>query len=94
VNESGSGQWNGSAVGAQGISAAELAKHSDNSSCWILYDGQVYDITSYMPQHKTGLSFYCGKSDGSFAQDFAAKHGTAKINMLKSVGELKGPFAG
>ena len=79
------------------ISASELAKHDGANSCWILYGGSVYDITEFLNQHPGGpqaILPYCGKSDGSFASAFEAKHGTSKADMLTQVGILEGSFAG
>jgi hypothetical protein len=76
------------------ISAAEFAKHGDNSSCWVLYDGKVYDVTSFLQVHKKDISALCGKSDGSFANAFEGQHGLTKVETLKQVGTLQGDYSG
>jgi cytochrome b involved in lipid metabolism len=35
----------------QTLTAQELAKHNSATSCWLLIDGKVYDVTSYLYQH-------------------------------------------
>jgi len=42
---------------------AELPAHNNKSSCWISYNGHVYDITTYFGKHPGGdaaLAMYCG----------------------------------
>lgn len=57
-----------------GITAAEVAKHNTASDCWSVIDGNVYDLTTYIPTHKGGpgvLTAICGK-DGTSA--FTGQH--------------------
>lgn len=56
-------------------SATEVASHSDKSSCWSIINGNVYDLTSWVPQHPGGegaILSICG-IDGSGA--FNNQHG-------------------
>jgi|TARA_B100002003_G_scaffold245842_1_gene274387 cytochrome b involved in lipid metabolism len=73
------------------ISKEELATHDTEEDCWVSYDGNVYDITDYIPNHKGGkgsIINYCGSSD-DFADAFTSKHGTSKVSVLTSQ-EFKG----
>ena len=36
------------------LSASEISKHNSNTDCWIVVDGQVWDITSFAPDHPGG----------------------------------------
>lgn len=36
---------------AKVLSMDEIAKHNNASSCWLLIEGKVYDVTSYIYQH-------------------------------------------
>ena len=36
------------------ISVSEVRRHSSSDSCWIVVDGQVYDMTSFAPNHPGG----------------------------------------
>ena len=51
------------------LSMQEIAKHNSTSNCWLIINGNVYGITSYLNQHPGGISAirpYCGK-DGTAA---------------------------
>jgi type IV secretory pathway VirB10-like protein len=57
------------------VSRAEVAKNNSRSSCLVIIDGSVYDLTKWIAQHPGGASNIlnlCG-SDGSSA--FAGMHG-------------------
>jgi cytochrome b involved in lipid metabolism len=46
------------------ISPAELAQHSLPSDCWMAIRGNVYDLTSYLPNHPSPPDIvlpWCGK---------------------------------
>ena len=54
---------------------ADVAKHSGETSCWSAINGNVYDLTSWIPQHPGGpeaILSICGK-DGS--DKFNQQHG-------------------
>ena len=38
------------------ISGAEIAKHNSATSCWIVVDSNVYDITSFLHEHPGGAA--------------------------------------
>lgn len=43
---------------------AEVARHAQPSDCWMAIDGQVYDLTAYVPQHPAEPALmlaWCGK---------------------------------
>lgn len=74
---------------------AQLAAHNSPSDCWVAYKGNVYDVTSFIPQHKDGeivIAQYCGTLD--FEAGFTAKHGTSKVDKFMEVATAKGEFAG
>ena len=63
-----------SASPSTGITAAEVAQHNTAADCWTVVNGNVYDLTTYLPRHKGGpgvLTAICGK-DGTNA--FTGQH--------------------
>jgi predicted heme/steroid binding protein len=48
------------------FTTSEVAKHASEDDCWTIINGNVYDITSYVPRHPGGddILLACG-SDGS-----------------------------
>jgi len=43
---------------------ATVARHARADDCWMVIDGQVYDLTAYIPQHPTAPSIvttWCGQ---------------------------------
>lgn len=77
------------------FSMSDVAKHNNQNDCWIVIDGKVYDVTSYIESHPGGrvLVNFCGQ-DGSLA--FATKgkknkpHSPAAYEILKTlyIGDL------
>jgi len=61
---------------SQGVyTLADVAKHSDRSSCWTVIRGDVYDVTKAIDTHPGGpdkILSLCGK-DGT--SGFVAQHG-------------------
>jgi cytochrome b involved in lipid metabolism len=91
------GNQNSSSLPPGGISSSELAKHSDVNSCWVLFDGTVYDMTDYLNAHPGGAEVIlptCGKPDSSFATAFGGQHGSKYSDALASVAPVQGKFAG
>ncbi len=75
------------------ISISELAKHSSESDCWVVYQGKVYDLTSWLTKHPGGveaISPYCGTQ--GFEAAFIKKHGDTKASLFFQVAKLTGDF--
>jgi cytochrome b involved in lipid metabolism len=51
---------------AEPVTRAEVAQHDSREDCWTIIDGNVYDLTSYIPRHPGGDDILeaCG-TDGS-----------------------------
>lgn len=67
-----------------GITLAQVAQHNTRSSCWSVVNGNVYDLTSWIPNHPGGeqnILIMCGV-DGSVV--YNGQHGNSKkpANML------------
>lgn len=40
----------------------DVASHSDKNSCWLVIDGKIYDVTSFISSHPGGdILLGCGK---------------------------------
>jgi hypothetical protein len=79
-----------------GLSASDIAEHNSVSDCWVVYEGEVYDVTEYLPQHPGGtqsIVVYCGMSDSSFADAFIEQHGMSKVEFLMGMPHM-GPHHG
>lgn len=42
------------------VSASEVLKHSSEKDCWMVVNGNVYDLTNFAPNHPGGET---GKED-------------------------------
>ena len=61
------------AGGGGGISMADVAKHNSKTDCWVVVDGQVLDVTSFLGDHPGGeLAILT----------FAGKDATEEFNMI------------
>ena len=37
------------------LSRAEIARHRTSESCWVIIRDQVYDVTTFLPDHPGGI---------------------------------------
>merc|ERR1719253_975094 len=59
--------------GGGGYTLEEVAKHTSKSDCWVVVDGQVLDVTSFLGEHPGGeLAILT----------FAGKDATEEFNMI------------
>ena len=50
--------------GTQDNPTQDVAEHNTEGDCWVVIDGKMYDVTSYIPQHPGGpekIIKECGK---------------------------------
>ncbi|KAE9411536.1 glyoxylate dehydrogenase [Gymnopus androsaceus JB14] len=65
------------------LSAQTVAEHASQDNCWIIIHGQVYDITSFIPEHPGGSKIilkYAGK-DATEAYEPIHPPNTIKDNL-------------
>ena len=46
------------------LNVVEVARHNSRESCWIIIQGQVYDVTDFLDDHPAGSNIilrYAGK---------------------------------
>lgn len=75
-----------------GYTASQVATHATDSSCWVIIDNNVYDLSAWIPLHPGGPSIIrslCG-TDGT--NSFRAQHGTASLPKSVLSGYLLGPL--
>ena len=52
----------------------EVAKHNSVDDCWVVIDGKIYDVTSFLPEHPGGKKVVVGQSGKDASQKFHALH--------------------
>jgi predicted heme/steroid binding protein len=63
----------GAAPGVAGYTMEEVAKHTSKTDCWVVVDGKVLDVTSFLSEHPGGeLAILT----------FAGKDATEEFNMI------------
>jgi cytochrome b involved in lipid metabolism len=78
-----------------GISLSTVSQHNSLSDCWVVFQSNVYDMTTWVNLHPGGSGVYtnlCGTNN--FESAFANKHGSSKNSLFISSTTLKGAFAG
>jgi cytochrome b involved in lipid metabolism len=76
-----------------GYSMEDVKKRSTSSACWTVIDGNVYDLTKWIPAHRGGpqaIIFLCGK-DGTSA--YRVQHEGASTPMSALANYFIGPLA-
>lgn len=75
---------------------AEVARHDAENDCWMAIDGQVYDLTGYLPEHPSKPSIilpWCGReaSDAYRTKTKGRAHSPAADQLLPAyrIGRLR-----
>ncbi|CAI5994804.1 unnamed protein product, partial [Closterium sp. NIES-64] len=95
----GSGERSGAAV--RKISMAEIERHADESSPWIVVHGRVYDCTKFLKDHPGGSESITINAGTDVTEEFDAIHSEKAKKMLEEYyigdvageGEEEGPSA-
>jgi cytochrome b involved in lipid metabolism len=80
------------------FSMEDVAKHASKTDCWIVIEGKVYDVTTYIDDHPTPpqiLVDVCGKdaTEGWATKGQKGKPHSRKAEVLLKTllkGDLKG----
>jgi cytochrome b involved in lipid metabolism len=86
-----SGQTTGATVS---LTAAEVAKHNTAADCWMIINGNVYDLTSYERIHPGGMAQIvqaCGRDGSSL---YATKGGGGGSHSNYADSQLAGYLVG
>ncbi|PIW36929.1 MAG: hypothetical protein COW24_03150 [Candidatus Kerfeldbacteria bacterium CG15_BIG_FIL_POST_REV_8_21_14_020_45_12] len=65
-----------------GISKTEISKHSTASDCYLLINGNVYDVSAYIGVHPGGSSSITSRCGGEVTSIFTAIHSNFAWNLL------------
>lgn len=78
-----------------GYTLEQVAEHAEVADCWMAIEGQVYDVSEYIPHHPTTPSLiasWCGKeaTEGMRTKGYGRDHSSAGWAALDEylVGEL------
>ena len=79
---------NKSAVATE-FTLTEVAQHADTDSCWVAIEGNVYDLTAYLPKHPVPpmiLAAWCGKdaTEVMRTKGYGRDHSPAAWELLKT----------
>jgi cytochrome b involved in lipid metabolism len=75
------------------FSLAQLATHNSNESCYIAYKKEVYDITSFLPNHPGGEKKPL-KQCGKVTDNFSEMHSGGSFDEGKVAAMLKNRVVG
>jgi cytochrome b involved in lipid metabolism len=75
------------------LTLAAVAANNSNSSCWVVIEGLVYDLTPWISKHPGGAGAILGLCGSDGTEQFAGKHGgqATPASALKDylLGELQ-----
>ncbi|XWS34209.1 hypothetical protein CRYUN_Cryun21dG0020800 [Craigia yunnanensis] len=69
----------------------EASQHNTKDDCWVVIDGKVYDVTSYLDEHPGGDDIVLAATGKDATDDFEdAGHSKSAIELMQNfcVGEL------
>lgn len=81
-----SGGTTTTAPAPSGITAAEVAKHNSSASCWSTINGNVYDLTSWIPNHPGGQQAILQLCGTNGSAKFNGQHGGATLQLKTLAG--------
>ncbi|KAF2129386.1 mitochondrial cytochrome-like protein b2 [Dothidotthia symphoricarpi CBS 119687] len=73
------------------INGAEVAKHNNKESCWIVVDSNVYDVTSFLSEHPGGAAIILKNAGTDASREFKMYHPLDYLRDNLSSNSLLGP---
>ncbi|XP_062111479.1 cytochrome b5 [Humulus lupulus] len=73
------------------FSMAEASQHNTKDDCWVVIDGKVYDLSSYLDEHPGGDDIVLAATGKDATDDFEdAGHSKTAKELMQSffIGEL------
>jgi cytochrome b involved in lipid metabolism len=85
MNNNKSSNSNNTQTVTKQITLSEVAKHTTASDCWMVINGNVYDVTGYIPGHPGGdqILLGCGK-DATSMFNSRPSDGTSHSDRARS----------
>lgn len=74
---------------AQSYTAADVAKHTTKSDCWMIIGGKVYDLTNYLPQHPAPLELMLGLCGKDATDAWNTKGGRGRAHSARAAAILE-----
>ena len=75
------------------ITLEEVQKHNTINDNWVIYNGDVYDVTTYLSRHPGGSSYFLGSERDitTFAKGIHPRVDIKKILSKLKIGKLVSP---
>lgn len=70
------------------MDGAEVAKHNTSKSCYIVLQGTVYDVTSYLEEHPGGAAILLSNAGQDATAEFGKIHSPDVLDFLPSSSNL------
>lgn len=68
------------------LTSTEVAQHTSGSDCWVIVDGNVYNVSDYIPFHPGGSNRIVSRCGTDISADFAGggghRHSSSARNTL------------
>ncbi|CAI6332586.1 unnamed protein product [Periconia digitata] len=64
------------------IDGAHVAEHNSKSSCWIVLDSNVYDVTSFLQKHPGGAAIILKQAGTDATREFQNYHPLGYVSIL------------
>ncbi|SNX83136.1 probable cytochrome b5 [Melanopsichium pennsylvanicum] len=74
------------------VDSIELKKHKSEDSAWVVVDGKVYDVTSFLDDHPGGKKILLKNCGKDASESFWTYHGEKvleKVGKDLQIGEFK-----
>lgn len=71
------------------LDGAEVARHDSRESCWVIINGNAYDVTDFLDQHPGGPDVLLRYGGKDATEEYDAIHAEGTIENGLPKGEIK-----